>query len=103
MFKAIALLFCLILSVFFVVSVMAVPAGKTVEYGGGPLGKVIFDGKIHADKGFKCNDCHTAIFKMKKEVKITMADHKDSKFCFKCHDGSKAFKSDDNCARCHKK
>ena len=37
-------------------AVFAAPPGATVEYVGGPMGKVVFDGKVHADKGLKCND-----------------------------------------------
>ena len=49
------------------VSAFAVPAGKTVEFDGKGAGKVVFDGKIHADKGNKCADCHqSGLFKMKK-------------------------------------
>jgi len=89
----------------FAVSAMAVPPGKTVEFPDGALGKVIFDGKIHADKGLKCNDCHTKIFPMKKGAKLTMADINAGKFCGECHNGTKAFASKDagNCAKCHKK
>ncbi|MFQ3573170.1 MAG: c(7)-type cytochrome triheme domain-containing protein [Thermodesulfovibrionales bacterium] len=104
MSKTLTVLLCLIvLSICGVLSVMAVPTGKTVEYSGGGFGKVIFDGKIHADKDLKCNDCHTSLFSFKTEAKITMADHKSDKYCFKCHNGSKAFTSDNNCGRCHKK
>lgn len=87
-------------------SAMAVPPGKTVEFPGGAMGKVVFDGKIHADKGLKCNDCHTKIFKMKKGgEKITMAEINAGKFCGVCHNGTKAFASKDaaNCTKCHKK
>ena len=52
----------------FVGSAIAVPPGKTVEFKGGPMGKVVFDGKIHMDKGLKCNDCHTKIFQMKNSI-----------------------------------
>ena len=78
--------------------------GKTAEFAGGAMGKVTFDGKIHADAGLACNDCHTAIFQMKREVKIGMANHNDGTFCFSCHkaDG-KAFAAAGNCAKCHKK
>lgn len=96
----------ILIAVVFVGSAMAVPAGKTIEYAGGGFGKVTFDGKIHADKGLKCNDCHTKIFQMKKgSVKITMADMNAGKNCGECHNGKKAFKSSDaaNCAKCHKK
>src|SRR6266545_3958497 len=40
------------------VTAFAVPAGKTVEFDGKGAGKVVFDGKLHADKGNKCADCH---------------------------------------------
>lgn len=95
-----------LIAVMFVGSAFAVPPGKTVEFAGGKDGKVVFDGKMHADKGNKCNDCHTKIFQMKKgSAKITMADMDAGKFCGTCHDGKKAFSSKDkaNCAKCHKK
>lgn len=94
------------IAVAFIGSAMAVPPGKTVEFAGGGAGKVVFDGKIHADKGLKCNDCHTKIFQMKKgTAKMKMADINAGKFCGECHNGTKAFKSSDaaNCAKCHKK
>ncbi len=79
---------------------LAVGPGKKVEYAGGGKGKVVFEGKTHASS--KCNACHPAPFKMKKEMKITMADMKAGKNCGTCHDGKKAFGADD-CAKCHKK
>ncbi len=89
------------------VSAFAVPAGKTVEFDGKSAGKVVFDGKIHADKGLKCADCHqSGLFKMKKGADvITMKDINDGKFCGACHNGTKAFGAKDaaNCAKCHKK
>ena len=96
----------LIIAVAFVGSAMAVPPGKNVEFKGGAMGKVTFDGKIHADKGLKCNDCHKdkTPFEMKKgTAKIKMADHNAGKLCFSCHNGTKAFASKENCAKCHKK
>ena len=89
------------------VSAFAVPAGKTVEFDGKDAGKVVFDGKTHADKGLKCADCHqSGLFKMKKGADvITMKDINDGKFCGSCHNGTKAFGSKDaaNCAKCHTK
>jgi c(7)-type cytochrome triheme protein len=87
-------------------SVMAVPPGKTVEFSS-PKGKVIFDGKAHADKGAKCADCHTKpkLFEMKKGGdKATMAAMNEGKYCGACHDGKKAFgvKSEADCVKCHK-
>ena len=88
-------------------NVMAVPPGKTVEFAS-PMGKVIFDGKVHADKGAKCADCHTKpkLFEMKRGGdKMTMAAMNEGKFCGSCHDGKKAFsvKAPADCVKCHKK
>ncbi len=95
----------LLVAVAFVGSALAVSPDKKIEYAGGSAGKVVFDGKVHADKGLKCTDCHTKIFQMKKGAKITMADMNAGKYCGTCHNGGKAFKSGDpaNCGKCHKK
>jgi c(7)-type cytochrome triheme protein len=102
--KMITTAVALLIAVMFVGSAFAVPAGKSVEWEKG--GKVTFDGKVHADKGLKCNDCHTKIFQMKKgSTTMKMDDIKAGKFCGACHDGTKAFKASDaaNCGKCHKK
>lgn len=103
--KAIVLLITVLVAVAFVGSALAVAPGKTVEYAGGALGKVVFEGKAHADKGLKCGDCHTKVFPMKKgSVKITKDDHGKDVGCGHCHNGTKAFGMDGaNCAKCHKK
>ena len=103
--KKTVLFVALLVIVAFVGSALAVPPGKTVEYAGGGAGKVVFDGKAHADKGLKCNDCHTKIFQMKKGAKITMADMDAGKNCGECHNGTKAPSSMDaaKCGTCHKK
>src|SRR3989339_916299 len=102
--KKFTIIIALIIAVAFVGSAMAVSSGQKAEFKGGAMGKVTFDGKIHADKGLKCNDCHTNIFQMKHgTAKIKMADHNAGKLCFSCHDGKKAFTSKENCAKCHKK
>lgn len=80
----------------------AVAPGKTVQFPDGKQGKVVFDGKSHADAKLVCKDCHPDPFAMKKTAKITKADHDSGKYCFKCHDGKKAFASKE-CAKCHKK
>jgi len=95
----------LVIVVVFAGSGFAVSPGKTVEYAGGSAGKVIFDGKVHADKGLKCADCHPKIYPMKKDTKMTMAEINEGKYCGVCHNGEKAFKSSEkaNCEKCHKK
>lgn len=86
---------------------VSAPVGKSIEFAGGGAGKVVLDGKVHADKGLKCPDCHTnpKLFAMKKGAdKITMAEMNAGKNCGTCHNGTKAFKSGDpaNCGKCHK-
>jgi c(7)-type cytochrome triheme protein len=93
-------------AVAFIGGAMAAAPGQTVEFAGGPMGKVTFDGKVHADKGLKCDACHTKIFQMKKgSAKITMAAMNKGENCGTCHNGTQAFKSSDpkNCGNCHKK
>jgi hypothetical protein len=53
-----------LVSVAFAGTALAVPSGKTLEFSS-PMGKVVFSGTVHAEKGFKCGDCHTKIFPMK--------------------------------------
>ena len=94
-----------LIGVIFAGIAQAVPAGKTAEWDT-PNGKVVFEGKIHADKGLKCLDCHSKIFKMKKgSTEMKMADINGGKFCGECHNGAKAFTTSEpaNCGRCHKK
>lgn len=101
--KIIILVATILTAVVFVGSTIATPPGRNVEYAGGGAGRVTFDGKVHTDKGLRCIDCHPKLFQMRREAKITMADHNTNKFCFACHNGKRAFQSANNCAKCHKK
>lgn len=103
--KLVIVALAVMVSVVMVASAFAVGPGKTIEYAGGGAGKVVFDGKSHADKGAKCADCHPKVFPMKKgAAKITKADHVAGKMCGVCHDGTKAFgQGEADCAKCHKK
>lgn len=86
-------------------SAQAVPPGKLVEWKT-PMGKVIFDGKAHADKGLECSRCHPGIFEQKKGPDhFRMTDIKIRKFCGECHNGTGAFNATEghNCKKCHKK
>jgi c(7)-type cytochrome triheme protein len=91
----------------FSIPAFAVAPGKTVEFEGKGSGKVVFDGKKHADKGLKCADCHqSGLFKMKKGADVlTMKDMEAGKNCGACHNGTKAFgvKEKETCVKCHKK
>ncbi len=101
--KTVVTIMAVWIAVVFIGSTFASPPGRNVEYAGGGAGKVIFDGRVHADQKIRCADCHPKIFTMKKESRMTMADHNANRFCFACHDGKRAFSAANNCAKCHKK
>jgi len=73
----------------------------------GTPGPVLFSHETHVNQyKAKCTDCHTKIFKMKKESsKMTQALFAEGKFCGACHDGKKAFSAvaKADCQKCHKK
>lgn len=73
----------------------------------GSAGPVLYSHDSHVNQHkFKCADCHTKIFKMKREdLKMTKANHNQEKHCGVCHNGKKAFSqtTDADCAKCHKK
>ncbi len=98
-----AILVTILVLVAFIGTAFAVPPGKTRDYDGGPMGKIVFDGKKHADAGMKCMDCHPKVFQMKAGGTKVTAPHKSGEFCFTCHDGSKAFNFAGSCAKCHTK
>jgi len=96
------LLFAALWAIVYSSLALAVPPGEELIFDAGPK-PVIFSGQIHADKGLKCDDCHTDIFTKKKgDAKITLVDHfTGKKFCFVCHNGTKAFAAKGNCDKCH--
>jgi c(7)-type cytochrome triheme protein len=105
--KLFVLAIVIVVSFVLAASAFAVGPGKTVEFDGKGAGKVTFDGKMHADKGNKCADCHqSGLFKMKKGADVfTMKDMEAGKNCGACHNGTKAFGVKDaaSCPKCHKK
>jgi len=100
------LAFVLVLSAFCATAALAVPPGRTLEFDKSPMGKVIFDGKLHNDAAKSCAQCHNkdTFPAMKKgTVTITMDEIYAGKQCGICHNGQLAFDAKGNCARCHKK
>lgn len=95
---------CIFLTTMASTSALAVGPGKNLDFDGGTMGMVIFDGLTHKNAGFNCPDCHNPeIFpKMKQgSVKITMKELYAGKYCGKCHDGKNGFLIKENCSRCH--
>lgn len=85
---------------------VAVPPGKTLEFGKSSMGKVTFSGQVHKDAGVKCMECHNKDMfpKMKSgTVEIKMADIYAGKLCGVCHNGQRAFEAKASCNRCHVK
>jgi len=82
----------------------AVGPDKTLAWQGGGSGRVVFEGKEHAEKGYGCKDCHPGIFSMKQgAAKITMAAMNRGELCGACHNGRVAFATSDmsKCHECH--
>ena len=99
--SAFLLFFAALCAIVFAAQALAVPDDEELVFEGGPE-PVIFSGKVHAEKGLVCKDCHTGIFKREKgNAKISFEDHTEGKYCFSCHNGTKAFASKGNCANCH--
>lgn len=74
--------------------------GATLRYGGGGQGTVVFDGALHASRGYVCNDCHLKLFITSKKALLRMEDHYTDKQCFACHNNAKATR---DCGICHRK
>jgi c(7)-type cytochrome triheme protein len=85
---------------------LAVPPGVVLSWPGGTAGTVVFDGTVHADKGFTCDVCHVAgqFHTRKGADPMTMDAMKKEQYCGSCHNGKKAFSTKDtnSCKRCHK-
>ena len=107
-----------VLLIFAVVGLTNAQAQGQKKVGGGdvlykPKGAdpVLFSHEYHVNtKKMKCTDCHTKIFKMKKEdLKITKEAHGQDKYCGVCHNGKEgknnAFSqtAEASCVKCHKK
>jgi c(7)-type cytochrome triheme protein len=72
-----------------------------------PVKAVLFSHAYHVESlGMPCDMCHTEIFGMaalsaQAYDDFTMEGLSDGKYCGACHDGTMAFASDTQCARCH--
>jgi phosphate transport system substrate-binding protein len=93
------------LSFFFVQHPSRATGSAALVYRGGEQGRVIFNGRGHASKGFRCADCHTnyartgrQLFTTHKSGRIGREDHSTNTKCFACHNGKVAF---DGCPQCH--
>ncbi len=84
----------------------AVGPDRELTWPGGGQGKVTFEGDDHSDENYTCADCHPKPFAMKfGTAKMTMAAMNRGEFCGVCHNGVRAFATDDpdRCEECHKK
>lgn len=99
----------------FFIAVMTNPvklAASDEEHGGDiiytiPLKSVLFSHKKHVeDFEMDCDSCHDDIFEMEslavqQNDDFTMESLYEGEYCGACHDGSTAFASNSQCARCH--
>ncbi len=84
------------------------PCDTVVVYEGQGAGQVVFDGKLHAEKGLTCANCHEgrlfspALFSMKKgSNELSMRKMELGRSCGYCHPVS--MKETLTCDKCHKK
>ncbi len=90
----------------FIFPSFAVGPGKVMQWEApSSPGKVSVDGKIHAEKGMKCMECHTKVWPMKKGTSMKMEEMNAGKYCGVCHNGNNAFSTSDegSCSKCHQK
>ena len=84
--------------------VLAVGPDKKLTWPGGGQGTVTFSGDDHGDENYTCADCHSGLFAMKfGTAKMTMAAMRRGEYCGACHNGVRAFPTDDpnRCGECH--
>ena len=83
-----------------------------VDHGGDiiytqPVKAVMFSHAFHVEElELDCDSCHEDIFEVEallvqQNEDFTMEGLREGKYCGTCHDGSGAFSSDSQCARCH--
>ncbi len=110
--KKLHLLFLVAFMLILVAGTTALFAEEGVFHGGDvvytePIMAVIFSHEAHVeDTGLSCDMCHSDLFDMSSLVvqqsgDFTMQSLYDGKYCGACHNGSWAFASDTQCARCH--
>jgi len=72
-----------------------------------PLKAVLFSHRAHVKSaGLQCSSCHPKLFTPEKGTLEKLPDFNmkslyKGKYCGACHNGSMAFSSDTQCARCH--
>lgn len=105
MLKGRIIVLSLFVALSFPFAAFAVPSGKVITWPGGGRGRVVFEGKEHAEKGYTCNSCHPGLFQMKKgAATMTMDALNKGRYCGACHNGTVAFSTNDpgKCHECHK-
>jgi c(7)-type cytochrome triheme protein len=85
---------------------------EDVDHGGDiiytqPVKAVIFSHAFHVEElEFDCDDCHEDLFEpeallVQKGGNFDMECLREGNYCGQCHDGSAAFSTETQCARCH--
>ena len=72
-----------------------------------PVKAVIFSHAFHVEElELDCDDCHEDLFEpeallVQKGGNFNMECLREGNYCGQCHDGSAAFSTETQCARCH--
>jgi c(7)-type cytochrome triheme protein len=87
-------------------------SAEDVDHGGDiiytePVKAVKFSHAFHVEElELDCDDCHEDLFEpeallVQKNGNFNMECLREGNYCGQCHDGSAAFSTDTQCARCH--
>ena len=87
-------------------------SAEDVDHGGDiiytePVKAVMFSHAFHVEElELDCDDCHEDLFEpeallVQQGGNFNMECFREGNYCGQCHDGSGAFSTDTQCARCH--
>lgn len=94
----------LALAFYFAAFAHATPGGGAILFRPQGAAVVPFRHDAHkASSGPGCRECHYSLFPAARMQRLsTMKEMKQGRSCGFCHNGSRAFGLDGNCALCHK-
>jgi c(7)-type cytochrome triheme protein len=82
----------------------AVVGGGDITFSVKGADSAVYSHEFHVKTAkLKCSNCHYKIYRMSRSSKkLTMADMQKGMSCGACHNGTRAFDIESNCAKCHK-
>lgn len=88
--------------VLWALAAMSDPKTGDITFQAAKKGRVVFSHKFHAAlEGIPCDYCHVRLKALRDAAGAKKTAFSYMDFCLLCHDGTKAFRTDGNCSRCH--